>query len=380
MFKMKKVIAIMLALGLLGSLSACGKKEDVEKESETIKLGAVLPETGDVAVYGLAVKHGYELAIKKYNDEGGVLGKQIELIAYDNKGDNSETVNAYNKLVSSDKIDALLGAVISTNSLAIAPLAAKDGIPMLTPTSTAWDVTLAGENVFRSCYTDPFQGGTMARFASEDLKAKTAAVMYDTANDYAVGLAEEFKKVFESNGGEIVNFEGFNAKDKDYKSVLTNIKGNSPEVLFIPDYYNTVALVGKQAKEVGIEATLLGGDGWDGVLGVDKTAVEGGYFANHFATDDEAELIQNFVKSYKEAYDGEVPNALAALGYDGAITMIEAIKAAGSTDADKIVEAINNTKLDLVCGYTEFDENRNPVKKVAIITIKDGEYKLHTKK
>lgn len=380
MFKMKKVIAIMLTLVLFGSLSACGKKDDAGEESETIKLGAILPETGEVAVYGLAVKNGYNLAIKKYNEEGGILGKQIELIAYDNKGDNTETVNAYNKLISSDKVDALLGAVISTNSLAISELAAKDGIPMLTPTSTAWDVTLAGENIFRSCYTDPYQGGTVAKFAAEDLKAKTAAVMYDTADDYSVGLAEEFKKVFESTGGEIVSYEGFNIDDKDYKSVLTNIKGDNPDVLFIPAYYNTIALVGKQAQEVGIEATLLGGDGWDGVLGVDKTAAEGGYFASHYSTQDPDPLIQNFIKAYKEDNDGELPNSLAALGYDAAIVMIEAIKAADSTDSEKVIEALKETDIDLVCGHTKFDKNRNPVKEISILRVEDGEYKLHTKK
>lgn len=380
MFKMKRILAIMLTLVLFISLSACGKKDGAEADSEIIKLGAIYPETGAVAVYGNAVKNGIDLAIKKYNEDGGVLGKTIELKAYDNKGDNSETVNAYNKLVSSDKVDALLGAVISTNSLAIAPLAAKDGIPMITATSTAWDVTLSGENVFRSCYTDPYQGGIAAKFATEDLKAKTAAVMYDPANDYGVGLAEAFKEEFEANGGKVVSYEGFNAADKDYKSVLTNIKGTEPEVLFIPDYYNTVALVGKQAQEVGVEATLIGGDGWDGVLGIDKTAVEGGYFANHYSTSDEDPLIQDFIASYKEEYDGEMPNAFAALGYDSAVTMIEAIKAAESTDSEKVVEALKNTDLDLVCGHTKFDENRNPVKEVAIIMIENGEYKLSTKK
>lgn len=380
MFKMKRILAIMLALVLFISLSACGKKDGAEADSETIKLGAIYPGTGAVAVYGNAVKNGIDLAIKKYNAEGGVLGKNIEVIAYDNKGDNSETVNAYNKLVASDKVSGILGAVISTNSLAIAPLATKDGIPMITATSTAWDVTLSGENVFRSCYTDPYQGGIAAKFAAEDLKAKTAAVMYDPANDYGVGLADAFKKEFEANGGKVVSYEGFNAADKDYKSVLTNIKGENPEVLFVPDYYNTVALVGKQAQEVGITATLIGGDGWDGVLGVDKTALEGGYFANHYSTSDEDPLIQDFITSYKEEYDGEMPNAFAALGYDSAVTMIEAIKAADSTESAKVIEALKNTDLDLVCGHTKFDENRNPVKEVAIIKIENGEYTLATKK
>lgn len=380
MFKMKRILAIMLALVLFISLSACGKKDDAAAESETIKLGMTYPATGGAAVYGNAVKNGIDLAIKKHNTDGGVLGKNIEVIAYDNKGDNSEAVNAYNKLVSSDKVDAILGAVISTNSLAIAPLAANEGIPMITPTSTSWDVTTSGENIFRSCYTDPYQGGTVAKFAAEDLKVKTAAVMYDTSMDYSAGLADEFKKVFEEKGGKVLNFEGYNADDKDFKAILTNIKGNSPDVLFIPDYYNKVALIGKQVKEVGIESILLGGDGWDGVLGVDETAIEGGYFANHYSTSDENPLIQDFITSYKEAYDGEMPNAFAALGYDSAVTMIEAIKAAESTDSEKVIEALKNTDLDLVCGHTKFDENRNPVKEVAIIKIENGEYTLSTKK
>jgi branched-chain amino acid transport system substrate-binding protein len=382
MSKVKKLVSFMLVIALvIVSFAGCGSsKETSKEEASVIKLGSSLPRTGPVAVYGTAVEKGVNLAIDKYNKDGGVLGKQVEFIVYDNKADSTEAVNAYNKLVNNDGVDAIVGAVISTNSLAIGPLAAKDGIPMVTPTSTNWDVTLAGENVFRSCYTDPYQGGIVAKFASEDLNAKKAAVMYDTANDYAVGLAKAFKESFEKSGGEVVSYEGFVAADKDYKSVLTNIKNQDPDVLFIPDYYNTVALIGKQVKEVGLEATLLGGDGWDGILGVDASAVEGGYFASHYATDDPDPMIQDFIKAYKEANDGEMPNSFVALGYDAAILVMEAMKAAGTTDHEKVIEALKNTDLDLVTGHSKFDENRNPIKEVSIIQVVDGQYKLSTKK
>lgn len=377
--KFKKLLAIGMSLTLsAGLLAGCGGSSS--EESDVIKIGGIAPTTGQVSVYGNAAVRGYQLAVDEYNEKGGVLGKQIELVVYDDKGDNNEAVNAYKKLVTSDKVDAIIGGVISTNTLAVAPLAAREGIPMISPTGTADDITKAGENIFRSCFTDPFQGEIVAEFAIEDLEAKKAAILFDQEGDYGRGLADSFEKTFSEAGGEIVAKKGFNPNDKDYKSILTEIKSTNPDVIFIPAYYNAVSLVGNQIKEVGIDATLLGGDGWDGVIEIDSAAVEGGYFANHYATDDPNPVVQNFIESYKAKYDGESPKSFAALGYDAAVTLFEAMEKAGTTDKEKVVEAIKATDLELVSGKTKFDEVGNPIKEVSIIQVVDGQYKLATKK
>ncbi len=386
MSKMKRVLSLGLTLVLGASvLAGCGNKNDSTgggaNKSNVIKIGATIPETGAVAVYGKAALNGYKLAIKEYNAKGGVLGKQIELIAYDNKGDGNEAVNAYNKLVDSDKVDAFIGGVISTNTQAIAPLAARDGIPMITATATAdKGITDAGDNIFRSCFTDSYQGQKLSEFATEDLKAKTAAIVYNTGSDYSDGLAKAFEKKFKASGGNIVAIEGYTDQDKDFKSILTKLKGKDVDVLLIPDYYEKIALITKQAREVGIKSTFLGGDGWDGVIGkIDNKIIEGSYFSNHFATDDKSEVVQGFIKNYEAEYK-EKPNAFAALGYDAATTMIEAIKKAGTTDKAKVVEALKATQLDLVSGKTKFDKNGDPIKEVTIIKIQDGQNKLEVKK
>lgn len=377
--KLKKLLAIGMSLTLsAGILAGCGSKSS--ENSDVIKIGGIAPQTGQVSVYGNATVRGYQLAVDEYNEKGGVLGKQIELVVYDDKGDNSEAVNAYKKLVTSDKVDAIIGGVISTNTLAVAPLAAREGIPMISPTGTADAITKEGDSIFRSCFTDPFQGKIVADFAIEDLEAKTAAILFDQEGDYGRGLADAFEETFSAAGGEIVSKKGFNPNDKDYKSILTEIKSKNPDVIFIPAYYNAVSLIGNQIDEVGIESTLLGGDGWDGVVEIDSEAVEGGYFANHYATDDPSPVVQNFIESYKAKYDGESPKSFAALGYDAAVTLFEAMEKAGTTDSEKVVEALKATDLELVSGRTQFDKDGNPIKEVSIIQIVGGEYKLSTKK
>lgn len=386
MLNMKKILSLGLTL-IMGTslLVGCGEKQDTSDGggatgSDVIKIGAIVPETGEVSVYGKAALNGYKLAIKKYNENGGVLDKQIKLIPYDNKGDGNESVNAYNKLVDQDKVDAIIGAVISKNTQAIAPSAARDKIPMITATATAdKGITDQGDNIFRSCFTDGYQGEKISQFATEDLKAKTAAIVYNSSDDYSDGLAKAFKKQFESDGGKVLAVEAYTAQDKDFKSILTKIKGQNADVLLIPDYYEKIALITKQARDIGIESTFLGGDGWDGVIGkIDNDIIEKSYFSNHYATDDTSKTVQDFIKNYEAEY-GEKPNAFAALGYDAATTMIEAIKAAGSTDKAKVIDALKSIELDLVSGKTKFEKGE-PIKEVTIIRIEDGANKLETKK
>lgn len=372
--KLRKVLAIgltgMMALGLAG----CG-----EKAPDTIKLGLIVPKTGQVAQYGIAVENAATLAVEEVNAAGGINGKQVELISYDNKADATESINVFNRLVDNDKIVALVGPVISSTSLAVAPLAEEKKIPMISPTATNLAVTPDYSYVFRACYTDPYQGGTVAKFASENLGAKTAAVLYNAGDDYSTGLAEAFKATFEAAGGTITSYEGYTADDKDFKAVLTTIKEKQPEVLFNPDYYNTVGLIAGQVKEVGLDTIMLGGDGWDDVQKDYANVVDGYFFANHYATDDPDPIVQNFIKAYQDKYQGNTPNALGALGYDATKIMLDAIAKAGSTEGEKILAALQATDADAVAGHVTFDENGDPQKSVSMIKVEGGALKLEAK-
>lgn len=403
--KMKKLLLILLALvmGLSLVMTGCAKTEEEKVDpkveetkapeateaaeesaapaasTETIKIGLIVPKTGQVAQYGIAVENAAILAFNEINAAGGIDGRQIEFISYDNKADATESINVFNRLVENDKVVAIVGPVISSTSLAVAPLAEEMKIPMISPTATNLAVTPDYEYVFRACYIDPYQGSTVAKFATENLSAKKAAILYNSGDDYSTGLAEAFKAKFEADGGEIVNYEGYTADDKDFKAILTGVKENAPDVIFLPDYYNTVGLIATQVKELGIEATLLGGDGWDDVQKEYADVVEGSFFANHFAADDPAPIVQDFITAYKAAYNGETPNALGALGYDAAKIMCAAIDAADSTDPEKILAALKATDLDAVAGRVKFDENGDPMKQISMIKVTGGVLKLEAK-
>lgn len=371
-------IAVMM-IGVLFILSSSGCT--ASKDSDTIKIGASFALTGNVSVYGIAARNGVELAIKEYEETGGKLDKKIEFIVEDNKGSEVDAANAFNKLVDREKIDVFIGSDISGTTLTIAELAAEKKIPMITPTATALPVTEKGDNVFRACYIDSFQGGMMGKFAATELQAKTATILYNFGSDYSEGIASTFEEVFQENGGTIVGKESYTNDDKDFKSILTNVKAQNPDVLFIPDYYEMVALIARQVHEVGIQSILLGVDGWDGVI--DQTndfpeAVEGAYFANHYATDDPKPEIQNFVNNYKEVY-GEVPNALAALGYDAGKIILEALEKAGTTEPEAVINALKTTNVDYVTGHIEFDEKRNPIKSISVIKLEQVNGKLQQK-
>lgn len=385
---MKKFLAVIMTTTLLFGMTACSKNatptptEGTEGEpiaettGDSIMIGGLAPLTGENAVYGTTATNGATLAFKEINAKGGVLGKQIEYKVLDEKGDDSEAVNAYNRL-SSDGMVALLGDITSKPTMAVAAIAAEEGMPMVTPTATAEDVTIDKENVFRVCLIDPFQGLTMANFASTGLQAKTVAVMHNTSSDYSDGIAIAFKEQAEKLGMQVVGDEGYGNDDIDFKTQLTKIAQAKPDVLLIPDYYAKVALISAQAKEVGITATLLGADGWDGVAAtLDKGSldvIENSYFCNHYSVMDTSEKVQNFIKSYTDTY-GEAPSAFAALAYDAAYVLADGIEKAGSTDKAAIVTALKATNYDGVTGSMTFDENRNPVKSVSIIKIVNGEY------
>lgn len=377
--KTRKLLAIAL-VAMMGTLSFVGCQK-ADASSDTIKIGGSFDLTGEAAQYGIATSNGVKLAIDEYNANGGVLGKQIEFILEDNKASQVDATNAFKKLVDNNKVIGFIGSDISSTTETIANLAAEKNIPMITPTGTKLGITPIGPNIFRACYVDPAQGELLAKFATEDLKAQTAAIMINSEQDYSTGIAEAFETAFTAAGGTVVEKVNYGKNDVDFKPILANIKNANADVVVIPDYYETIATLITQAREIGITSTCIGGDGWDGVT--EKTVnnpevVEGSYFVNHYTVEDDAVIVQDFISNYKATYDAE-PNAFAALGYDAAKILIEAIKTCESTEADAITAAMQNTSLDCVTGHITFDENRNPVKSVSVIEIKEGQNTLYKK-
>ena len=377
--KTRKLLAIAL-VAMMGTLSFVGWQK-ADASSDTIKIGGSFDLTGEAAQYGIATSNGVKLAIDEYNANGGVLGKQIEFILEDNKASQVDATNAFKKLVDNNKVIGFIVSDISSTTETIANLAAEKNIPMITPTGTKLGITTIGPNIFRACYVDPAQGELLAKFATEDLKAQTAAVMINSEQDYSTGIAEAFEAAFTAAGGTVVEKVNYGKNDVDFKPILANIKNANADVVVIPDYYETIATITTQAREIGITSTFIGGDGWDGVT--EKTVnnpevVEGSYFVNHYTVEDDAVIVQDFISNYKATYDAE-PNAFAALGYDAAKILIEAIKTCESTEADAITAAMQNTSLDCVTGHITFDENRNPVKSVSVIEIKEGQNTLYKK-
>ncbi|VBB07507.1 Hypothetical protein LUCI_2756 [Lucifera butyrica] len=369
------VVAAMLTLFVGG----CGGSSGGSADSKEIKIGGNFEMTGGIANFGKQTVNGIELAFKQANAAGGVLGKQLKLIVADNKSEPSEAANAITKLITEDKVVTVLGPVSSSNVLATLQISQDNKIPILTATATNPKVTVDNGKVrpyaFRACFIDPFQGKVMSDFATKSLKAKTAAIYVDNSSDYSKGLADVFEKNFTAAGGTIVAKEAFLQKDQDFKATLTRIKGANPDIIFIPAYYEEVGKIVKQARELGITVPLLGTDGWDDPKLVDiagAAALNDTYFSNHYSSQDKDPNVVKFVEAYKKEY-GQEPSALAALGYDSGLMLIDAIKRANSTDPAKIRDALEQTKnLQVSTGILTLDANHDPVKSAVVIEMKDG--------
>ena len=378
----KRILAALMALAMLGAFSGCsntgnGGSASGGSDSDTIRIGGLAPLTGDAASYGVAVNNGIQMAVEDINANGGIDGKQIKYIYYDEKGDTTEATNAYNKLVQDDKVVAIIGDVTTKPTLAVAQTSQQDNIPIITATATAAEVTLTGPNIFRACFTDPFQGELMASYASEKLGATKVAVLSDMADDYSSGIAEAFVAKAKELGMEVVADEKYQDGDVDFKSQLTNIKGQNPDVLFLPVYYEDLRLISAQAKEVGVTAQLCGADGWDSVLtdNFDSSVLNGGVFCSQYSTESTDERVQNFISTYKEKYEMD-PNMFAVLAYDATNMMAQAISDAGSTDSQAIIDAMAALEYDGLTGHMTFDADRNPQKSAVIVSIQDNAYKF----
>lgn len=363
--------AVVSAMMMAASCS--GKKND------TIKIGGIAPLSGGVAVYGVECKNGIDLAVEEINAAGGINGQKIEFICEDDEGDSAKSVNAYKKLVTKDRVKVIIGSLTSGCTMAITNLAQAQKVVQIAPAATAVAITDAGNYVFRACYTDPFQGKIGGKFAYENLGTKKAAILYDIGNDYSVGLTDNFTAEYTSMGGSIVSKESYSTGDKDFNAQLTKIKAANPEVIYLPDYYGTVALIAKQLRAQGINVPIVGADGWDGLTDNAGDEVLNGYYSNHYSEDSSSAAVQTFVKSFKAKYN-KAPNSFAALGYDCVYMLRDAMKASGSTDdSAKIRDALEATNGDYVTGHIVFDANRNPVKSAVMIKlVKADDGKLAT--
>lgn len=374
-----------LAAGILSGCSAGGSKSSDE---DTIKLGVNLELSGAVASYGQSLESGIDLAVGEINKAGGIDGKKIETVKVDNKSDLTEATNAALKLITQDKVTAIIGAATSGDTVAQVQIANDKKTVLLTPSGTAPNVTVnddgsVNDYAFRTSFIDPFQGTVAANFATNDLKIKKAAIFADSASDYAKGLAASFKETFKGNGGSIVSEEAYVAKDTDFSSTLTRIKAKNPDFIFIPGYYEEVGLIIKQAREMGITVPFMGADGWDSPKLVDlagKDALNNTYITNHYSSQDPDEKIQKFVTAYKKENKDKSPDAFNALGYDSVYLLKDAIERADSTDSEKIKDALAETKdLSLITGVVSIDENHNPIKSATVLEYKDGQQKFKTK-
>jgi branched-chain amino acid transport system substrate-binding protein len=378
-------ISAKLLVCLLAAAIGCKKEEQGggnvgAGDTGAIKVGEVGSMTGTEATFGTSSDRGIQLAVKEVNGAGGIKGRQIQVIALDDEGKPEEAATAATRLISSEHVVALLGEVASTRSLFMAPKAQAAKVPMVSPSSTNEKVTAVGDYIFRACFIDPFQGYVMARFATETLKLKKAAILRDVRNDYSVGLAKVFNDNIVRLGGQIVDNESYSSGDVDFKAQLTNIKGAAPQALYVPGYYTDVGLIARQAREVGLTIPLLGGDGWDSekLYEIGGAALEGSYFSNHYSVDDPSPRIQEFVAKFKKEYGGQVPDSLAAQAYDAAGMLFDAMKRAKDITGPSIREALAQTsKYKGVTGDITMDGKRNATKPAVVLKIaKGGKYEF----
>jgi len=366
---MKRILIASIVIASL--LSACQTQNG---GADKVRIGVFMSTTGTTANFGISSVNGIKMAADEINAAGGINGKQVELLVQDDRSDASEAATIVTKFVTQDQVHAVIGEVASSRSIAAAPIAQNAKIPMLTPSSTNPEVTKKGDFIFRSCFIDPYQGAAIAQFAAKTLGAKTAAIMVDRKNDYSTGLEKVIDQTFTRFGGKIVATQSYQEGDQDFNAQLTSLKGSNPEVIFVPGYYNDVGLIAKQARDKGITVPLIGGDGWDSeqLYKIGGTALNGSYFTNHYSPYDTAPNVVKFVNDYKKRYNS-TPDALAATAYDAANIMFDAIKRSKSLSGPDIRDALAATSaFPGVTGTVTFNQNRDAVKPIVMIEIKDG--------
>ncbi|MFZ4737925.1 MAG: ABC transporter substrate-binding protein [Bradymonadia bacterium] len=345
-------------------------------QTGNILIGEYGSMTGSEATFGQSTHNGIVLAVEEVNAAGGIGGRKVELKNYDTQGKSQEAGTVVTRLITEDKVVAVLGEVASSLSLAGGRVAQQFGVPMITPSSTNPQVTQIGDMVFRVCFIDPYQGYVIAKFASENLKHTKVAILYDQAQAYSKGLKDDFRKAFEAVGGQVVTEQAYSGGDQDFSAQLGNIKAAAPEAIFVPGYYTDVGNIALQARKLGLTATLLGGDGWDSpkLAEIGGAAIENSYFSNHYSHEEQRPEVQGFVQKYQAKYN-VVPDGLAAMGYDAARLLFDAMKRAPSLGGKDLAAAIAQTRdFPGVTGKITIDADRNARKPAVVLQVKGGKY------
>lgn len=343
---------------------------------ETVKIGLIAPLTGDVKTFGESSRNGFYIALEDY----GKTGKyRITPVIADDRNDPTEGANAALKLITQDRVAAFVGPLTSKVAIPVSEIATKYKIPMITEAATNPKVTVYDNKrkpyIFRACFIDPFQGNVAATFALKELKVKTAAVLYDVGNDYSKGLAEVFRSTFERGKGSIVAYESYQKDDVDFSPLVTKIGVRKPDLIFIPDYYNKVALIARQIREKALKSILIGTDGWDSpeLLKIAGKAIIGGYFTNHYSPERKDRVAEKFISRYKEKH-GTVPDALAALTYDAAMILLQTLDKTKQPTPEAIAKLLAGLKsFQGVTGTIGFDGNGDAIKSAVVLKVeKEG--------
>jgi len=370
-------LALLVAVGTV----ACERRPGTGGETTTgdIVVGMYGSLTGDGASFGQSSREGTELAVDEINAGPGLLGgRKIRLLVEDDQSKPEEASNAVTKLVTQDKVVAVLGEVASRRSLAAAPVSQKYQVPMISPSSTNERVTEVGDYIFRVCFIDPFQGEVLAKFSYNDLKARRVAILKDIQQDYSVGLTDSISKHFTALGGQVLDPVSYSSGDADFKAILTQVRSQKPDAVFVTGYYPEAAIIVRQARELGMKMAILGGDGWVGdSLQNGREALNNTYISNHYSGDNPDPVVQNFVKAYRARFNRE-PDAIAALAYDAVKVLADAVTRANSTDGPKLRDALATADVPGVTGRLKINAQRNVDKPAVIqeVTYANGEVKF----
>ncbi|HEY3123514.1 MAG TPA: ABC transporter substrate-binding protein [Thermoanaerobaculia bacterium] len=367
---------IFAACALSGALaSRCGGEK--APASQGIQIGFFGALTGPQATFALSGQNGTRLAADQINRAGGVLGKRLDILVEDDHNEASEAASAVSKLITRDHVVALIGENASSRSLAAAPIAQSYRVPMVSPSSTNVEVTKKGDYIFRVCFVDSYQGKALATFARQTLNAATAALLVDSKSDYSVGLGGAFRQAFTALGGRVIQESKYAEGDSDFSAQLTAIRPSRPDAIVIPGYYTDAGLIARQARSLGIQSALLGADGWDSpkLTEIGGAAVEGAYFSNHYSVDDPSPAVRAFVNDYRRAF-GADPDSIAALSYDAARLIADAMRRAGSAEGKRVRDALAATRdFPGVSGKITMDADRNPVKPAVILRVEGGKFR-----
>jgi len=367
---------VMLCWCLLLFLDGAG----VAQAQGEIRLGVNAELTGSKPTVGDSCKKAMELLAAQINEGGGLrLGDKsyrLALFIEDNEDKAESAAAAAQKLITQNNVLAIIGPNASGNAIPAASICEDAQVIMISPWSTNPKTTEGKKFVFRACFIDDFQGQVMAKFAREHQKAKTAAVLYDVASEYNKGIAEFFKKFFETAGGRVTAFESYTKDDKDFSSQLTKIKAAAPDTLFLPNYYNEVPLQAQQARRLGVTCPIIGSDSWgsEELLRLAGPVLEGSFFSTHYAPDIATPKAQKFIQAYEAKY-GKKPDDVAALTYDAGNLLLTAITQAGAPDRRKVRDALATiTEFEGVTGRMQFKGTGDPIKSAVILQIKNGRF------